>query len=997
MNVPRKVWVRSAVVLALAGGLYVFSRIYTQWLWCKSVGDSAGPAHPYEDVYVKTLLTSIELLIASAVVVFAILYPNLRLSRRVPKRDDHYIGPSLFQYVDREMIDAHIDRWVLGSAALLAVFFGLMAKNRWFLFLQFTHAQPFGQTDPLFGLDASFYVFKLPFLSFVLGHLMGAVVLAIIGATLLYLYQDRIFITGGTVKVTPEVRGHLSVLIAAALVLKAGAYWLARHKLLNVDHGLYGGAGSGDVHGRIGVLTVSAVLAAACALFFLATMRSGTSVRLNGIALAVVFGFAIVAGNAYPRALQVYVKGGEKKLEMPYIERNIAATRAAYGLDQIKAAPFAADSTLTKQDLAENETTVRSIRLWDHRPLRDVYAQKEQLYPYYQFVDIDVDRYEIGGRLRQVMLSAREINVDGLPPASQTWQNRHVVYTHGYGVSMSPVDRVTSEGLPEYFLYGLPTESSGPVQLSQPGIYFGEIGQGPPGGAGGSSGSYDDRFAPRPPSRSTPQFVVVGTKVEENDYPLGADKAQTTRYAGKDGVSLSGLFRRLIFALRLHSGYLVVSPDLTAESKIILNRDIRHRIHAICPWAVLAPDVDPYISIDDKGVPFWVIDAYTRTDRYPYSSVAGRYGLNYIRNAVKITVDAYDGTTRFWVTDETDPLLKTYRSMFPALFSPLSEMPVDRQRHLRYPLMMFHIQSMMLMRYHVENSGVFYSGEQQWVQPMELHGPMRTQAGQAPAPQQPGPGQAGMPRQSEEVQEAIAMSPYYVVMDVPGQTEDNLVLMLPFTRQGRPNLAAWMGASWSPGTGARLDLFEFPENRTIWGPYQFEQKVDSDQVISQQLTLWSQGGSSVIRGNTLVIPIGGSLLYVEPLYIQAHGTQGQAMSFPALKQVICAFGDKLAMRDTLAEALEAVLGLAPPPVAVEPTTAGADGAPSAPEVTPPAPPPGPSPAPASTAREPAPSPAPPAGVQLSPELVQRLEEQLREMEESLRETRSLLRQAAPEQ
>lgn len=241
------------------------------------------------------------------------------------------------------------------------------------------------------------------------------------------------------------------------------------------------------------------------------------------------------------------------------------------------------------------------------------------------------------------------------------------------------------------------------------------------------------------------------------------------------------------------------------------------------------------------------------------------------------------------------------------------------------------------------------------------------------------------------------MSPYYVVMDVPGQTEDNLVLMLPFTRQGRPNLAAWMGASWSPGTGARLDLFEFPENRTIWGPYQFEQKVDSDQVISQQLTLWSQGGSSVIRGNTLVIPIGGSLLYVEPLYIQAHGTQGQAMSFPALKQVICAFGDKLAMRDTLAEALEAVLGLAPPPVAVEPTTAGADGAPSAPEVTPPAPPPGPSPAPASTAREPAPSPAPPAGVQLSPELVQRLEEQLREMEESLRETRSLLRQAAPEQ
>jgi len=992
MNVPRKVWVRSAVVLVLAGGLYVFSRLYTQWLWCKSLGDSAGPAHPYETVYIKTLLTSAYLLVASALGVFLIIYPNLRLSRRTPKRDDHYIGPSLFQYVDREMIDAHIDRWVLGSAALIAIFFGLTAKTRWFLLLQFIHAQPFGQTDPLFGLDASFYVFRLPFLSFALGHLLSALVLAIAGTTLLYLYQDRIFITGGTVKVTPEVRRHLSVLIAAALVLKAGAYWLARYKLLNVDRGLYGGPGYADVHGRIGVLTISAVLAVACALFFLATMRSGTSVRLNGIALAIVFGFAIIAGNAYPRALQVYVKGGEKKLEMPYIERNIQATRAAYGLDRIVATPFPAENRLTKQDLAEKETTVRSIRLWDHRPLRDVYAQKEQLYPYYQFVDIDVDRYEINGRLRQVMLSAREINVDGLPPASQTWQNRHVVYTHGYGVSMSPVDRVTSEGLPEYFLYGLPTESSGPIQLTQPRIYFGEIGHGPPGGSGSSSAGYDDRFAPRPPSRSTPQFVVVGTKVEENDYPLGADKAQTTRYIGKDGVLLSGLFRRLIFALRLHSGYLVVSPDITSESKIILNRDIRHRIHALCPWAVLAPDVDPYISIDDNGVPFWIIDAYTRTDRYPYSSVAGRYGLNYIRNSVKITIDAYDGTTRFWVTDETDPLLKAYRSMFPALFSPLSEMPMDRQKHLRYPLMMFHIQSMMLMRYHVENSGVFYSGEQQWVQPMELHGPMKTQAGQAPASQQPGPPQAGMPRQVEGVQEAIAMSPYYVVMDVPGQKQDNLVLMLPFTRQGRPNLAAWMGASWSPGTGARLDLFEFPENRTIWGPYQFEQKVDSDQVISQQLTLWTQGGSSVIRGNTLVIPIGGSLLYVEPLYIQAHGTQGQGMSFPALKQVICAFGDRLAMRDTLAQALEAVLGIAPPPVALEPTAAGADGAPS---VVPQATAPAPSPAPPSTTAEPVPPPASPPGVELPPELVQRIEERLQEMEESLRETRSLLRQAAP--
>jgi len=909
MERSRRRYRRLIVVLIAVAALVAFATTYTEWLWFRSAGQAADRA--YENVYTRVLLTSSLCFAVVGVLVFLVLYGNLRRARKKPETEERYIGPSVFQYLDREMIDEYVDRWVLWGSLAIAVLCALLAKNRWFQLLQFTHAQPFGATDPVFGLDISFYVFRLPFLEYVFVGGLTLTMLTLVVTVVMHLYEDRVFVTADGVKVTVSARRHIWALAAVALFLNALRYVSRGFELLFTRRELFHGASYTDLHGRLWLFYVSAALSLLLGVYLLVRRRSTGDIKPELIGLGAMLAVAIVIGNIVPRVMQLYVRGGERSIEGTYINRNIEATRKAYGLESIPRRSFPALSNLSPQDLERNQATIQSIRLWDHRPLRDVYTQQEQLYPYYQFVDIDADRYIVNGRLRQVLLSARELNLDGLPQQSRTWQNTHMVYTHGYGISMSPVDAIGKEGLPEYFISGLPAKADPSIPLRNTAIYFGEFGYGTPESRKAevsrmfpTGGPYDDRFVRGQSAGHVPPFIVVGGHVKETDYPLGKDRSAETTYSGKAGVSVGGLFRRLLLALRFRSGYILVSPDITRDSRVLMHREIRERASALAP--ILALDLDPYIALDKNGDAFWIIDGYTSTARYPYSTASGwsrGAAINYLRNSVKITIDAYDGTVRFFVCNEGDPLLRTYRSMFPELFQPLAQMPEDRRAHLRYPLSQFIKQSEMLIRYHVVDAQKFYSGEQFWKWPDELYGPTRRDA----QPAQPAPGsplQAAAP-DSGEGQQAVRMLPYYIVMRIPGQEKEQFVLMLPFTRQDRPNMAAWLGAYWRD-EGPDLELFEFPEDRVVWGPMQFEAKVDNDARISPKLSLWGQGGSFVIRGNTLIIPIEDSLLYVEPVYIQA-----QATALPALKQVVVAYGERLEMRDTLDEALRAVLGQPP--------------------------------------------------------------------------------------
>jgi hypothetical protein len=631
------------------------------------------------------------------------------------------------------------------------------------------------------------------------------------------------------------------VLLGCYFAVKAWSYWIDRYQLLYGDNGVVVGASYTDVHIELPILWLLIGLAIAAALACVTNFRACTY-RVPLLAIAAVFGTSLILGGIFPALVQrIYVKPNELQLERPYIQNNITLTQQAYNLRQIAVEPFPAEQTLTAAMLDADRPTIDNIRLWEWQPLMDTYSQLQEIRTYYRFHDVDIDRYWLNDSYQAVMLSARELKSSLLPANAQTWVNRHLIFTHGNGVVMSPVTRKSSEGLPLFYLQDIPPVATGGPAIREPRIYYGE---------------------------ETDDYVIVKSDTPEFDYPKGKDNVYAS-YDGSGGIPIGGILRKTLFAWYLNDANLLLSSYITQDSRIMIRRAVQDRVRTIAPFLVL--DRDPYLVVSN-GRLFWMQDAYTTSSYFPYAQPLPGRDLDYIRNAVKIVVDAYNGTVDFYLVDSSDPVAATYQRIFPDVFKPLSAMPEDLQRHIRYPEDLFRIQAQMYRAYHMDSPEVFYNREDLWQ----------------------------LPRQPEGGPNA-RMVPYYIVMRLPGDSTAQFFLMLPMAPSQRENMIAWLAARCDPPNYGKLVVYEFPKDKLVYGPFQIEARINQNTDISQQLTLWNQLGSRIIRGNILVVPIENSILYVSPLYLRAE--QGQ---LPELKRVLAASGDHVVMKETLAEALAAL-------------------------------------------------------------------------------------------
>ena len=851
--------------LSLLALLFVFfiltptlARWYTDWLWFGEVG--------YRRVFWVPLLSRIGVTVVMGGILFALFLLNLRPLLRRPALDDvidlepRSRGSREFRRVLRRQ---QIGGLVMSALALVAFLSGLAASARWPMFQQFVHARPFGVTDPIFGRDIGFFIFRLPVYQFVESWLFGWLVLIFLVAAAAYYLAYAPNMLRGVWSLPGPVRAHLSLLAAAIVLVRGWGFWLDAYALEYSRRGAIVGAGYTDVHAVLPVLRLLTLLFAICGILLLINIQRRT--WRPALATVVVITVAWVVGlGVIPRFVQqVRVSPNELTVETPYIRNGISATLRAFGLDRIREQDFSVEP-ITAEVVSRNRPTVDNVRLWDYRPLLSAYQQLQTLRPYYLFRDVDIDRYRIGGVQRQVMLSARELEVGRLTPQARTWVNEHLVFTHGYGLVMSPVNRASEEGMPEFFLRDIPPVGEAGLQVTRPQIYFGE---------------------------QTGRYVIVNTRVQELDYPRGDENVYAS-YGGRGGIALTAL-RRLAFAYRFGDLRLLISSDVTRESRLMFARDITTRVRRLAPF--LSYDRDPYVVLVDGGLK-WVIDAYTTSNRYPYATPAPSSAqgpaleteINYIRNSVKVVIDAYDGAVNFYVVDATDPLVQSFTSIFPELFKPASQMPRELAAHLRYPVDMFEIQVRMYATFHMRDPRVFYNREDMWSIPTELFG-----------------------------NETVVVEPYYVTMRLGNGPQPEFILILPFAPAGRDNLIAWMAArNDGPGYG-ELVVYRFPKDRLAFGPMQVESRINQDPIISQQLTLWNQEGSRVIRGNLLVIPMENAIMYVEPLFLQAERSQ-----LPELKRVIVASGPRIVMEETLDQAIARLLGRLPPSLTPPPAGAG---------------------------------------------------------------------------
>ena len=710
--------------------------------------------------------------------------------------------------------------------------------GNWDLALRFIAQVPYGQNDPVFGADIGFYLFSLPAYVALRNWILITLFLSALVAGVVYWAHGDIVVDAQSRWISPVAIAHGSVLLGLFFAVKAWSYVLDRFLLLYGDNGVVVGAGYTDTHLGLPVLWTLVALASAAALLCWANWRRRTF-RLPAVAALLVFGSSFVLALVCPALFQrIYVKPNELQLEAPYIGRNITLTREAYNLRQITVKPFPAELGLSFQSLQDNRATIDNIRLWDWQPLMDTYAQLQEIRTYYKFHDMDIDRYELGGAYRQVMLSARELEPALLPPNAQTWVNLHLLFTHGDGVVMSPVTQKSAEGLPILYLQDIPPVASLGPAIRQPRIYFG---------------------------RTNAPYAIVKANTPEFDYPKGVDNVYTT-YEGSGGVALGGAARRTLFAWYFGDPNILLSNYVTDESRILFRRNIQERVRAIAPFLRL--DRDPYIVISE-GRLFWIQDTYTTSEWFPYARSVPDGSTNYIRNSVKAVVDAYDGSVALYVADPSDPIAATYRRIFPGLFKPLEAMPPDLQRHIRYPEDLFLIQAGLYRTYHMDAPEVFYNREDLWQFPRETNGGERA-----------------------------TMEPYYAIMRLPGEASAQFFLMLPMVPNQRQNMIAWLAARCDPPDYGKLIVYAFPKDKLVYGPFQIEARINQNTEISQQITLWNQSGSRVIRGNLLVIPIANSVLYVTPLYLRAESGQ-----LPELKRVIAAYGDRVVMEETLPAAL----------------------------------------------------------------------------------------------
>ncbi|MBI2885940.1 MAG: UPF0182 family protein [Chloroflexi bacterium] len=803
--------------------------VYTELLWFESVG--------YTQAYVTTLVTRAALFGLGALVFFLFFMVNLFIARRVaPAPPVTQLGAE-----EQRLAGRMVNLTLLGVGLFIAFVFGSVAAGEWSRTLRFLYAVPFGMTDPVFQQDIGFYVFSFPIQRFLQMWGTGALLVTLLGT--LVVYGVSLTLQGPGAR-RRGIRAHVSTLGMGVLLLLAFGYWLDRYDLLYSDTGAVFGPGYTDINVRLPVLTILTVLAAVSGVL-LGLNIFGQGIRLPALGIAAWALVGLVGGGMYPEFVQRFqVEPNELARERPYIENNIRFTRQAFGLDRVEEVAYPGEDQPAARDIAANPETIKNIRLWDHEPLKSTYEQIQAIRRYYEFHDVDIDRYRFDGEYRQVMLSARELAPDKLALAgeSPTWVNRRLKFTHGYGVALSPVNEISAEGLPTLLVKNLPPVSTPPYpafEITRPEVYFGE---------------------------KTGDWVIVNTEENELDF---ASEVETkyTRYAGKGGVLLDSWFKRAIFAWQMADPNILLTA-LREESRILYVRQVQARVRHIAPFMTL--DRDPYLVIY-RGRLLYVQDAYTTTNRYPYAEPYRRQ-FNYIRNSVKAVVDAYDGTVNFYIADPSDPIIRTYDLIFPGLFKPLEAMPEELQAHMRYPEDLFNTLADMYQIYHMQDPQVFYNKEDAYTRPIEVY-----------------------------LDKEKPMDAYYVIMRMPGQAKAEFILILPFTPVNKNNTNAWLaGRSDAPNYG-KLLAFKFPSDRVIYGPRQIESRIDQDPTISPQFSLWNQSGSKVLRGNLLFIPIGESYLYVEPVYLQSERSK-----LPELKRVVVAAGNRIAMEATLEESLNKI-------------------------------------------------------------------------------------------
>ena len=775
-------------------------------------------------------------------------------------------------------------RWLLRSIApMLSLAIAWVISQQWTRVLPAFQATAFGHTDPVFDREISDYIFGLPVGELVEFWLMGMCLYGFIAVLLTYLLSGDSLSQGKFYGFSRAQQRHLYGLGGGLMLVVSFSYWLSCQELLYSPRGVSFGASYTDINVLLPAETALSILSLAIGLYLLGRsiyFPPRARYRLLGWVAILYLTMEIGTTTILPAIVQaLVVQPNELVREAPYIKRTIAMTRQAFGLDRIAVTKFNPQANLTEQKIQANDRIIRNIRLWDKQPLLATNRQLQQIRLYYRFPDADIDRYTLTSQPKvlptappipnpnspteqqQVLIAARELDYTTVPKQAQTWVNEHLIYTHGYGFTMSPVNRVVAGGLPEYLVKDIGSSAERPlttsaaarssIPIGKPRIYYGE---------------------------NANTYIMTGTKLKELDYPSGNDNVYNA-YDGRGGIPLDSLGRRLLFATYLNDWRMVFTPEFLPSTKLLLRRNIERRIRSIAPF--LRYDRDPYLVAadassnpsDDKDPSYlyWIVDAYTTSDRYPYADI-GTQGINYIRNSVKVVIDAYHGSVSFYIADPSDPIVTTWAKIFPDLFKPLSAMPVSLRRHLRYPQDIFKIQSDRLMTYHMTDPQVFYNREDQWQIPTEVYG--------------------DKPRLVE---------PYYLITSLPTVPVPEFTLLLPYTPQQRTNLVAWLAARSDGENYGKLLLYTFPKQRQLFGPEQIEARINQDPAISSQISLWNRQGSRVVQGNLLIVPIEQSLLYVEPLYLEA--TQNQ---LPTLVRVIVAYENRIVMAETLPQALTAI-------------------------------------------------------------------------------------------
>ena len=843
-----KIWIVVAALLLLLSLSRILS-IYVSALWFGSLG--------YSSVYWYVLKTKLALFAGSAVITALLLSATFLLFQRL-------FGAYAFEnrtiILNNQPFQFSPAKFIRPLGWVIAVFFGLVygfkLKEHWRQFALFWNQPSSNIYDPMFGKPLSFYLFSLPLYDLISSWLLGVTFIILCAALAYSLLGLPQTVLKPSVRWSSGAafRGVCVALALFLLVLSWQAY-LSRFPFLWEDHAIFSGVTYTEAHYTLPALLIVSVALIIAAVILLVNGFAVRRFSVLLIALALPLAAYLIGVVLVPSYIQGFiVKPNELDREAPYITHNIEWTRRGFGLDQIELREFAAEPSVGALDLPNNRESLENIRLWDWRALQDTLRQIQAIRTYYDFPDVDVDRYVVGGKTRQMMNAPREINDDKLPASSRNWINERLIYTHGYGITMNSANGFTPEGLPQFVLSNMPVESAaGEIKVTRPEIYFGEL---------------------------TDRYVYVKTRQKEFDYPQG-DANATTTYEGTGGIQIGNRFRRMLLAWSIGDlSKLPFSNDVTSESRVLINRNIREIVNGLAPF--LTYDKDPYIVVSNDGRLFWMMDAFTESSYFPYSThhdVAGN-SLNYIRNSVKVVIDAYNGTAHFYVFDEKDPIIAAYRRIFPNLFQDMNQMPADLRAHVRYPETLVRAQGEVYSLYHTQNPKVFFQREDVWNIAQQIT----------------------INQKGEKVSTAI--DPYFVLMQLPGEQQRNeFVLILPFTPSNRNNMIGWMAGRSDGENYGKLVVYNFPESRLIDGPVQIEARIDQDAQLSAQFTLWNQQGSSVVRGHLLVIPIGRSLIFVEPIYLQA-----QRSPMPELRLVVLATQEKLGYGQTFTEAMNSLFG-----------------------------------------------------------------------------------------